>query len=132
MPSLFFRNGQMREVPPTYNTPLIRQCIIALRIQKINAAFLSMGHVYIATKPNSSQRRPIKGNSVCIQVKHVWISWCITTCVLISVLNFCIILACIFPPFLLSTLAFIQICSAFHTLWCAMDILPKRFGRRTL
>ena len=75
----------------------IRHCIITQRIQEMNATFLSFDHFYISTKPNFPHGRPIKGNSVCIQAKHAWISWCKTTCTLIGVLNICMFKACIFP-----------------------------------
>ena len=111
---------------------LISRCIIALRIPKMNATFLSLDHFYISTKPNFPHGPPIKENSVCIQAKHAWISWCKTTCTLIAVLNICMVKTCIFPCTILpSTLAFIHFCSAFHTvrimIRCAKDNLQKRF-----
>ena len=39
---------------------LKRHCIIALRIQKMNAAFLSLDHLYISINPTFSHRQPIK------------------------------------------------------------------------
>ena len=75
----------------------IRHCIIALRIQKMNATFLSFDHFYISSRPNFPHGRPIKKNCVCIQAKHAWISCCKTTCILIGVLNICMFKACIFP-----------------------------------
>ena len=44
---------------------------------------------------------PIKGDSVCIQAEHAWISWCKTTCTLIhvGVLNICMFKGAIFPHY---------------------------------
>ena len=71
----------------------IRHCIIARRIQKMNATFLSFDNFYISSRPNFPHGQPIKGNSVCI----AWISWCKTTCTLIGVFSICMFKACIFP-----------------------------------
>ena len=58
------------------NKPLIRQCTIALRIQKMNAEFLSLYQFYFSTKPNFFHGQLIKGISVCIRAKYAWISLC--------------------------------------------------------
>ena len=112
---------------------ILTDYIIAL----MNSTFLSFDHFYISSRPNFPHGRSIKGNSVCIQAKHAWISWFKTTCTLIGVFNICMFNACIFPrTILLSTLAFINFCSAFCTvrimIRCAKDNLPKRFRCRTL
>ena len=97
----------------------------------MNATFLSLDHFYISTKPNFPHGPPIKGNSVCNQAKHAWISWCKTTCTLIAVLNICMFKACIFPALFCPPRWHLFIFSAFHTVWimirCAKDNLPKRF-----